>query len=87
MSRIKRSIENNPLINKDGSISARPCSMNDFVTLYGVSSKTMRRWIEPCREALGERKTYVFTVKQVNIIFAKIGKPKYYDLKEMRMVA
>jgi hypothetical protein len=87
MSRIKRDISSNPLINKDGSISARPCSMNDFVTLYGVSSKTMRNWLTPFREALGERKTYVFTVKQVNIIFSKLGKPKFYDLHEMKMVA
>jgi hypothetical protein len=85
MSRIKRTIDNNPLINKDGSITARPCSMNDFVTLYGVSNKTIRTWLAPFREALGERKTYIFTVKQVNIIFAKIGKPKYYDLHEMKM--
>jgi hypothetical protein len=55
------------------------------ITLYGVSSKTMRTWLEPFRDALGEKKTYIFTVKQVNIVFAKIGKPKYYDLKEMKM--
>jgi hypothetical protein len=57
MGRVKRDIESNPLINKDGSISARLCSMNDFVTLYGVSSKTMHTWIASFREALGERKT------------------------------
>jgi hypothetical protein len=87
MSRLKREIEKNPLINKDGSISARPCSMNDFVTLYGVSDKTMRKWLSPFREELGGKKIYVYTVKQVNIVFAKLGKPKYYDLYELKMVA
>jgi hypothetical protein len=87
MSRSKRTIDANPLINSDGTISARPCSINDFVTLYGVSAKTMRKWLLPFRAELGEMRTYVFTVKQVNIIFAKLGKPKSYDLQGMKMVA
>jgi hypothetical protein len=72
--------DKNPLINSDGSITSRPCSIRDLMLVYGVSYKTMRTWLIPFKEEIGTKKSYMFTVLQVDIIFEKIGKPKFFDL-------
>lgn len=79
MSRPKSTAKTNPLINTDGSITARPCSVKDLTMVYGVSYKTMRSWLIPFSKEIGMRNTYLFTILQVEIIFKKLGMPKFYD--------
>lgn len=80
MARPKSTALTNPLINTDGSITARPCSVRDLMMIYGVSYKTMRSWLMPFAEEIGIRNTYLFTILQIEIIFEKLGKPQFYDL-------
>lgn len=72
----------NPLINMDGSITSRPCSIRDLMMVYGVSYKTMRTWLFPFNDEIGIKKSYMFTVLQVDIIFEKLGKPKFFDFQK-----
>lgn len=79
MARPKSTALTNPLINSDGSITARPCLVTDLMMVYGVSYRTMRSWLMPFAEEIGIRKTYLFTILQVETIFKKLGTPKFYD--------
>lgn len=80
MGRPRSTVYNNPLINKDGSITARPCSVRDLTMVYGVSYKTMRSWLMPFAKEIGIRNSYMFTILQIDLIFEKLGKPKFFDL-------
>ncbi len=80
MGRPRSTALTNPLINTNGSITARPCSVRDLMMVYGVSYKTMRSWLMPFAEEIGIRNTYLFTILQIEIIFEKLGKPKFFDL-------
>jgi len=44
-------------------------------TLYGVSHKVFKIWIEPFLSEIGEKRGRYFTVKQVEVIFDKLGRP------------
>lgn len=79
MGRPKSTALTNPLINTNGSITARPCSVRDLQMVYGISYKTMRSWLKPFAEEIGIRNTYLFTILQVETIFKKLGTPKFYD--------
>ena len=79
MGRPRSTAYTNPLINTDGSITARPCSVTDLTMVYAVSYKTMRSWLLPFAKEIGMRNTYLFTILQVETIFKKLGTPKFYD--------
>ena len=56
-------------------IKIRPYTGKELAGLYGVSTRTLRSWLEPHKDSIGIRTSKVFTVKQVKIIFEKIGEP------------
>jgi len=87
MGRPNRTAYENPLINKDGTISVRSCCVNDLTVLYGVSYKTMRSWLKPFAEEIGLRKSFMFTPKQVEHIFKKLGTPKSFDFDKYTQAA
>lgn len=43
--------------------------------LYNVSEYTMRRWLKPIREQLGDRVGQKYTPKQVQLIFDHLNPP------------
>jgi hypothetical protein len=49
----------------------------ELAALYGVSLKTLNKWLKPHRDKIGSRPvgTYFYNVKQVKIIFDAIGDP------------
>lgn len=47
----------------------------ELATLYGVSIKTLRRWLQPHLAFIGEKTSIYYTMKQVRIIFERIGEP------------
>ena len=59
----------------------RPYSYGELVILYGVSHRTLKTWLEPFMKEIGEKRGRFFTVKQIELIFAKLGFPK--DLPEL----
>ena len=53
----------------------KPYMAKELAELYGVSTKTLRTWLQPHMQAIGERKSRYFTALQVRIIFDKLGMP------------
>jgi hypothetical protein len=56
-------------------IIIKPYTVCGLARLYGVSSKTMHRWIKPFRHIIGEPPGNYFLVSQVKIIFEKLDYP------------
>ena len=86
MSQLTRKIITNPLINTDGSITARPCNISHLAMVYGVDRRTFNKWTKPFKENIGERTTYFFTLSQVETIFTCIGSPNYFDSKKYESI-
>ena len=58
------------------SINVRPYNYKELTTLYGVSQRTFKTWLEPFMGEIGEKRGRYFTVKQMEVIFKKLGFPK-----------
>ena len=57
----------------------RPYSSGELVILYGISHRTLRNWLLPFMAEIGKKRGRFFTVKQIELIFAKLGFPKDID--------
>lgn len=55
--------------------AAKPYTTKQLADLYGVSLKTLRKWLKPYREEIGQRNGHFYTCKQVETIFNSIGLP------------
>ena len=53
----------------------KPYTMKELAAMYGVSTKTLRTWLQPHQQAFGERKSRYFTALQVQTIFQCLGSP------------
>lgn len=58
------------------TITVRPYSYKELVVLYGVSQRTFKNWLEPFMAEIGEKRGRFFNVKQMEVIFRKLGYPK-----------
>ena len=57
------------------SIAIKPCTLTELATIYGVGIRTMKKWITPHQESIGEKHGRIYTALQVKIIFEKLGLP------------
>jgi transposase-like protein len=53
----------------------KPKTVQELAEEYGISRETFRRWIEPFICEIGTRKGNIFNIKQVSIIYDKLGTP------------
>ncbi len=53
----------------------KPYSTKELSHIYGVSDKTLRKWIVPFQEEIGKKQGHYYNVAQVEIIFRKLGLP------------
>jgi hypothetical protein len=53
----------------------RPYSAKEIADIYGVCDKTVKKWIKPFSEQVGEKHGRYYNVAQVKIIFEKLGLP------------
>ncbi len=58
-----------------GEIKPKPSTFKDLANMYNVTPRTFKKWIEPHLRSLGKRNSRYFTVKQVRIIFERLGEP------------
>jgi len=56
--------------------TVRPYTAKELAALYGVSTKTLRTWLQPHKEAIGERVSRYFTALQIRVIFDRLGLPE-----------
>lgn len=64
----------NPQAQKNTPI--KTYSVKEVAGLYGISTKTLRKWLKPFKKEIGERQGHFYYPKQVRIIFEKLGLPE-----------
>ena len=57
------------------SLQLKPCGTKELARLYDVKPRIIRVWLEPFISLIGERNGRYYTIKQVAIIFEKLGEP------------
>jgi hypothetical protein len=53
----------------------KPCLFKELAALYGLSERVFRKHLEPIKEAIGKKVGYFYTIRQILIIFDKLGPP------------
>jgi len=53
----------------------KPCTLTQLAAIYGVHVRTMKKWISPHQEAIGQKQGRIYTALQVKVIFEKLGLP------------
>ena len=53
----------------------KPYSIKDLAGIYGVCAKTLKKWITPFIDEIGEKNGRYYSVAQVKVIFEKLGVP------------
>jgi DNA-binding transcriptional MerR regulator len=59
----------------ENEVPVKPYSPGEIAQLYGVTTKTLRTWIQPHLKTIGPRIGRYFSVLQVRLIFEKLGTP------------
>ena len=57
----------------------RAYSYKELATLYGISHRTLKNWLEPFEKEIGEKRGRYFTVKQMEVVFKRLGYSKDFD--------
>ena len=60
---------------KTTSIPLKPYSLTELSKLYSVCIKTIKKWMKPFTEEIGEKNGRFYTINQVKVIFLRIGLP------------
>ena len=50
----------------------KPMSLNELASRWGVSCRTVRRWLKPFEAEIGPRVGNLYTAKQVETILSKL---------------
>lgn len=53
----------------------KPYNLKELCELYNINPKTMKKWLEPHADAIGQKTGRLYNTKQVRIIFDKLGLP------------
>jgi hypothetical protein len=62
-----------------GKIAVKPYKFKELASIYGISTKTFRRWLEPIKKEVGPLRGHFFTTNQVKVIFEKLCPPFTID--------
>jgi transposase len=60
---------------KKVTIQIKPYSTKELASMYGVSTRTFRRWAKLLEKHLGKRIGHYYLIPQIEIIFNKLGIP------------
>lgn len=55
----------------------RPMSTSELARVYGIAPLTLKRWIKPFNDKVGEKIGRYYTIKQVKIIVLQLGFPEF----------
>ena len=67
-------------MNTPTTIEVKAYSISELSSMYGISNKTMNRWMKPYAAIIGKREGRYYAALQVRIIFDKLGLPgKIYE--------
>jgi hypothetical protein len=62
-------------------IKVKPCSLEELANIYEVDWRTLKKWLKPFESEIGDKIGRYYFVRQVEIIFDKLGYP--YTLQEV----
>ena len=54
----------------------KPYTITELAAMYGVSTKTLRNWMEPHLSVIGQRKGRYYTTLQIRRIYDCLGAPE-----------
>ena len=57
------------------TMKLKACTIAELSELYGVCSRTLKKWIQPFEGEIGERRGRYYTVNQVKVIYDRLGLP------------
>lgn len=57
------------------TIEIKAYGISEIAAMYGISNKTMNRWMKPHATIIGKREGRYYTALLVRIIFEKLGLP------------
>lgn len=57
------------------SFPLKAYTVTQLSEIYGVSTKTFRRWVSPFKKEVGEKQGYFFNISQVKCIVQRLGVP------------
>ncbi|HMJ48799.1 MAG TPA: hypothetical protein VK498_15815 [Ferruginibacter sp.] len=58
------------------NIPIKPYSVKEMCVLYNISYKTYFKWCDMFRKEIGPKKGRYYTIRQVRIIFERLGFPE-----------
>lgn len=59
----------------DTAVDVKPYSTSELAHLYHISIPTMRKWLRAHELFIGKRVGRIYSVKQVVVIFDRLGMP------------
>jgi hypothetical protein len=57
------------------SMEIKARNLKELSAIYNISSRTLKKWLHPFEEEIGQRVGYFYTITQVKKIFALLGLP------------
>jgi transposase len=67
--------------NNENKVPLKPYTLKELAKIYGVSIKTMHRWMEPFKDEVGPKRGRYYTIPQVKIFFDNLSLPGEYTEK------
>jgi len=61
---------------QQGNLLIKPYRFKDLLSIYGVSKRVLKRWMEKYRDGLGEKEGDYYSIRQVELLVEKIGLPR-----------
>jgi hypothetical protein len=55
---------------------SQPYTTDELAMLYGITPKTFLKWLDPFKKEIGDKIGWYFNIRQVNLIFEKLGRPE-----------
>ena len=65
---------------KKNTIQLKPYSLGELAKIYTVCDRTMKKWIKPFEQEVGEKNGRYYSISQVKIIFDKLGLPSEIEI-------
>jgi hypothetical protein len=62
-----------------GKLCIRAFSHLELAKLYNVCDRTLKKWLIPFEQQIGERRGRYYNIAQVKIIIEKLGMPENVD--------
>jgi transposase-like protein len=65
----------NTMSTTTNTIEIKPYNLTELSRIYGVTTRTIKKWITPFEKEMGMKNGRYYNAKQVKILFDKLGLP------------